>query len=281
MSKSLAKAGVFCYTARYMDWSRQHQVKIISVISGIVLIILGVIVYFNFIKRDPTCFDKQQNQDERGVDCGGICSLMCVADTKPLIPLWTRPLKITGDVYSVVSYIENQNMGNGVARVPYEIRIFDDKNVLVSEPIRGETFVGPNDGTAIFETAIRVGQRVPKTAFLTFLEQPKFYRIDDRFNDQNLVIENNVLSDIETVPKLSAVVRNRTLETFNSIPVVAIIYDINGNALGASQTFIETIGPEESVNVYFSWPEPFSGTPVRREIIPRINPFIQPTSDPL
>lgn len=261
-----------------MDWGTSRKIKIIGTIVSIIILIISLVVYFKFIKQDPTCFDGKQNQDERGIDCGGVCNLMCRADIKPLIPLWTRPLKITGDVYSVVSYIENQNMGNGVKSVPYELRLYDDKNILVSEPIKGETFIGPNDRTAIFETAIKVGNRIPKTAYLKFLQQPQFIKIEDRFNDQNLVAENDVLSDLETSPKLAGVVRNKTTETFTSIPVVAIVYDTDGNALAASQTIIDEIGPEESINVYFSWPEPFSGTPARREIIPRINPFIQPTA---
>lgn len=260
-----------------MDWSRSHQVKIIGAITTIVIIIAAVFVYFKFIKHEPTCFDNIKNQDERGVDCGGLCTLMCLADVKPLIPLWTRPISITGDVYSVVSYIENQNIGNGVEKVPYEIRIYDDKNILVSQPIKGETFIGPNDRTAIFETGIKVGNRIPKTAFLKFLETPTFTRIDGRWNDQNLIVEGDLFTDLETVPKLSVTVRNVTLESYISIPVVAIVYDVNGNVIGASQTFIDSIGPEESTTVYFSWPEPFVSTPAKREIIPRIDPFIQTT----
>ncbi len=258
-----------------MDWSTGHKTKIITSISAILLVIVSSFVYFKFIKHEPTCFDGKQNQDERGIDCGGICSIMCLADTKPLIPLWTRPIKITGDVYSVVSYIENQNMGNGIEKIPYEIRIFDDKNILVSEPIKGETFIGPNDRTAIFETAIKVGNRIPKTAFLKFTQTPTFIKIQDRWNDQNLVVEKDELTDLDTVPKLTATLRNKTLETFINIPVVAIIYDAEGNVLSASQTFVDSIGPEESIPVYFSWPEPFSAAPAKREIIPRVNPFIQ------
>lgn len=258
-----------------MDWSTKHQMKIIAVLVAIVVMIVAIFVYYKFIKHTPTCSDGIKNQDERGVDCGGLCSLMCLSDVKPLIPLWTRPIKITGDVYSVVSYIENQNTGNGVEKVPYEIRMYDDKNILVSQPIQGSTFIGPNDRTAIFETGIKVGNRIPKTAYLKFLETPKFTRIDSRWNDQNLVVEGDAFTDLDTVPKLSATVRNPTLETYQKIPVVAIIYNTDGNVIGSSQTFIDSIGPEESTTVYFSWPEPFSGTPARREIIPRVDPFIQ------
>lgn len=258
-----------------MDWSTRHKMKYIGTLIAIALVIIGIFVYQKFIKHTPTCQDKIQNQDEQGIDCGGICNLMCIADTKPLIPLWTRPVHIVGDVYSVVSYIENQNIGNGVKKIPYEIRMYDERNILVAQPIRGETFIGPNDRTAIFETSIKTGNRVPKTAFLKFLEAPQFIRTPSIFNEQNIVISNDVLTDIDTVPKLSAVVKNATLETFNTIPVVALIYDVNGNVIGASQTFIDELNPEESTNVYFTWPEPFIGVPAKREIIPRLDPFIQ------
>jgi hypothetical protein len=104
-----------------------------------------------------------------------------------------------------------------------------------------------------------------------------FYKIQERWNDQNLVVENDDLTDLDSVPKLTATVRNATLENYIKVPVVAIIYDADGNILAASQTIIDSLGPEESASVYFSWPEPFSAAPVKREIIPRINPFIQTT----
>jgi hypothetical protein len=91
------------------------------------------------------------------------------------------------------------------------------------------------------------------------------------------VVEGDEITDLDSVPKLTANVRNITLEKYVKIPVVAIIYDADGNVLAASQTIIDSLGPEETIPVYFSWPEPFTAAPARREIIPRINPFIQTT----
>jgi hypothetical protein len=102
-----------------------------------------------------------------------------------------------------------------------------------------------------------------------------FTRVPDKFNDQNLIIEQEELLDIDTMPKLSAVIRNTTFETFYNLPVVAIIYNDQGNVIAASQTVIDEILPEGTAPAYFTWPEPLSGIPARREIIPRINPFTQ------
>ena len=41
----------------------------------------------------PTCFDSKQNQDEKGVDCGGVCSQECLGVIKDLTVLWSKPLK--------------------------------------------------------------------------------------------------------------------------------------------------------------------------------------------
>lgn len=260
-----------------MDWATRRKTTIIGVFTIIVVVIISIFVYNNFLKNEATCFDKKQNQNERGIDCGGVCSLMCVADIKPILPLWVRPIKIVGDVYSVVAYIENQNQGSGVESVSYEIRLYDDKNLLATNPIVGTTFLEPNDRTAIFETGIKVNERIPKTAFITFSQPLVFTKVSEKYDRQNLIVENDLFEDLNTTPKLSANIRNTTFSTFYNIPVVVIIYDINGNAIATSQTIIDQIGSEETVPIYFTWPEPLSGVPVRREIIPRINPFIQPS----
>ncbi len=256
-----------------MDWTTKRKLTYIGVFVLIVSVILGIFVYKTFFTTPPTCFDNKENQDERGVDCGGACDLMCVADVRPLVPLWTRPFKIAGDVFSVVSYIENQNVGNGIKSIPYEIRVYDETNILIGEPIKGETFISPNDKTAIFETAIKVGDRIPKTAFLKFLEQPVFYKVDSLFNNQNIISTNDVLTDLDTVPKLSVNITNVSDRNFFKFPVVVVIYDTDGNALATSQTYVDSLLLEETKTLYFSWPEPFLGTPARKEIIPRINPF--------
>jgi hypothetical protein len=256
-----------------MDWTLHRKLKYIAVVAGIIIVILGYFIYKIFFTTPATCFDNKKNQNERGVDCGGVCELMCTADARPLIPLWTRPVNITSDIYSVVSYIENQNVGYGVQSVPYEIRMYDERNILIGDPITGTTFIGPNDRTAIFETAIKIESVQPKTAFLRFLETPIFYRTNPVYNNQNIIASRDIFSDLDTVPKLSVDITNVSDKNFQKFPVVVIVYDVQGNVLAVSQTMVDSLVLEETKTLYFSWPEPFSGEPARREIIPRINPF--------
>ena len=62
----------------------------LGIVGGVVAIIAGYFVYTVLFKVDPTCFDGKKNQDERGIDCGGVCALVCLADAKTVVPIWSR-----------------------------------------------------------------------------------------------------------------------------------------------------------------------------------------------
>lgn len=257
-----------------MDWSTRKKMGCFLIIGGIIVLIVGYVVYVNFLKVEPTCFDGKQNQDERGIDCGGVCALVCPMDTKTIVPLWSQVFEITPGVYSAVSYLENQNTTAGVEKINYELRTYDANNILTSEPITGSTFIGPNERTAIFESPISTGNRIPKTAFFTFTSTPIWKKTDPRFQIPQLVSQNIVLADESTSPKLSAEIVNNTLYDYESVPVIVLLYNKEGNVIHASQTFIESIQQQSRVPVFFTWPKPFKDEVARFEIISRINPFL-------
>lgn len=257
-----------------MDWAMRNKIKWYGSITLIVLILLGYFLYQNFLKTEPTCFDGKQNQDERRVDCGGVCERVCPMDVRTIVPLWSRVFEITPGVYSAVAYIENQNTTAGVDQISYELRTYDEKNILTNEPIQGVTFVSPNERTALFVSPIITGNRIPKETFFTFTANPEWKKTDPRFQVPQLRAESIVLSDETTSPKISAIITNTSLYDYRSVPVVVILYNQQGNAIHASQTFISSITQQSEVPVFFTWPHPFSESVARIEIIPRINPFL-------
>ena len=66
-----------------MNWSQKRKTKISTIVMSVIIFILGVFVYNTFIKHTPTCSDIIKNQNERGTDCGGVCTHMCSFDVKP------------------------------------------------------------------------------------------------------------------------------------------------------------------------------------------------------
>ncbi len=258
-----------------MDWSTRKRLGCISVVVVIIAILVGYFVYEHFIKHVPTCFDGIQNQNERGIDCGGICSLVCPMDARTVVTDWARVFHTAGSVYSMAAYVENQNPDAGVKQVNYEFRVYDDQNILAGDPVTGTTFIGPNDKTAIFESPVNTGNRVPKSVFFQFTETPLFYKTDPKYQLPQLSTTNVVLTDESTAPKVSADVVNSTLYNYKNIPVVAILYDADNNAINASQTYISEIPQQTTQKVYFTWPASFDEKVTRIEIIPRLDPFTQ------
>lgn len=243
--------------------------------AAIAAVAAGYFVYRNFIKTEPTCFDGVKNQDERGIDCGGVCALVCPMDAKTVVPLWSRVFPIAGDVYSVVAYVENQNVDAGVKSVDYEFRVYDDQNILVGDPVSGSTFIGPNDKTAIYASPVKSGNRTASSVFFRFTETPVFTATDKRYSVPQLSVRNTDLSDLAASPKLSADIVNDTLFDYRNVEVVAVLYDADGNAVNASDTFVDDLPQQSSKKVFFTWPAKFDRPVTRIEIIPRLNPFSQ------
>lgn len=258
-----------------MDWSTRRKFGCLSVVALVILAIVAYFVYVNFFKVTPTCFDGKQNQNETGIDCGGICAMVCPMDAKKIVTDWTRVFPIANGVYSAVAYVENQNVDSGTEQVNYEFRVYDANNILAADPIDGTTFVGPNDKTAIYESPIQTGNRIPASAFFTFTSAPVWTKTDPKYQIPQIIGSQTNLTNIDTAPKLSAVIRNTSLFDYKNIQVVAVLYDASGNAVNASSTFIPSLAQQAIQKVYFTWPQKFTEPIAKIEIIPRLDPFIQ------
>ncbi len=259
-----------------MNWSQKRKTKISTIVMSVIIFILGVFVYNTFIKHTPTCSDIIKNQNERGTDCGGVCARMCSFDVKPLLVTWQRPIHISGNVYSVVAYIENQNKTGGIQKLDYEIRVYDEKNILASDPVTGSTFISPNQKTAIIETPIVIGNRKPKTAFITFIQPMMWETVQNTWDETFITSSQETITDKDTLPKLSAVLsNNHPTHDFINIPVVALVYDVSGNLITASQTTVDILPHQGNTMVDFSWQQAFERPVGLVEIIPRVNPFLK------
>lgn len=276
LQKNISHGDVFlCYTSNIMDWSTKRKMGCFGVVGIVIFIITGIIAYQLFIKTTPTCFDGEQNQNEQGIDCGGICTKICSSDTRSIVSFWSQIFQITPGVYSTVAYLENQNSSAGIEVLDYEFRIYDQENLLATEPIRGRTFVAPNDKLVIFESPLKLGNRIPQQVFFSIIKNPTWMKVPAEFQVPQLTSGNLVWSDVETAPKLSAEITNTSLKEYVNIPVTVIVYDEKNIAIHASQTFIDHIAGRSTSHVFFTWPAPFEKQIVRTEIVPRLNPFIQ------
>lgn len=255
-----------------MSWASQRKVAYLGGVFTLFLFALAIPLYVHF-NRAPSCIDAKQNGDEQGVDCGGSCEKLCAAQTKDMVILWNRAFRVADGAYDVFAMVANPNLRAGLPSVIYRIKLYDENNILITEKV-GKTFVGPSEQFSIFEGGIRTGERVPKRVFFEFEPGIVWKKKEVPAKDElSISVRDKALSDLDTKPRLKASVVNGTAFPVRDIVVVAVVYDSADNALGVSETRIDEIPKNDAKQIFFTWQEPFSATPVRVDVLPRINVF--------
>ncbi len=255
-----------------LSWGARRQIMIVSGFIGIIVVIAALIIIPK-LQETPTCFDGKQNGTEQGVDCGGGCAKLCPFQTSDVVVRWARVFPVTSTVASAVAYIENPNIAAAARNVPYQFKIYDENREFITERT-GVAYIAPNGSSAIFEGGIQVGSRTPKYAEFVFTGEPAWVTLDPRVNSINIVPSNPVITNQESKPKITGTITNVSDRyAVKTISVVAITYDKDGNALGASQTYLPALNPQEQNSVIFTWPNPFANTVTRIELLPRFDVF--------
>lgn len=252
-----------------LSWSAQKKLVYISVTLFIFALIVGIPVYFKFIKKPPTCFDGILNQDEREVDCGGVCLKLCKNEAIDPAILFERYFNVISGIYNGVALIENRNVGLYALRVPYVMKLYDNQNVLLAERV-GETFLTGAKTFPIIEYAIDTKERKVSKITFSFLGEIDWKR--GAFKDPDVEVINKKLFDDKGLPRLSAVLRNNEIYRIGKTPVVALLYGEGGNLIASSHTLVDEIAGQGETPVVFTWNEAFKDTPTKIDIVPRLIP---------
>ena len=90
-----------------------------------------------------------------------------------------------------------------------------------------------------------------------------------------MAITDQDARDLDSLPLISAHLRNNSPKSLHNVAVAVIVYDKDNNARAASQTVVESVKALESADLLFSWPTPFAFSVGRIEIVPRLYPGLQ------
>ncbi len=249
----------------YSEWARRRRFIYISAISGVLLLIVGSLLYAATYEP-PSCVDKKKNQDELGVDCGGVCTLRCSFEVQRLNTLWTRPFEVSPGFWNSIAYVENPNLDSYADAIPYRFTYYDADNVVVGErdgtvDIRGEALV------PVFEGGVETGNRVIARAFFEWKEDPRWHRLSNKFD---VSIEQPRFMPSERIQKVRAYMRNEEVRELTDLRVTAVLYGLDNNAIAASQTLVPFLPPQERAELTFTWPRPLGAEVGRIELLTHI-----------
>ncbi len=257
-----------------MSWATKRKTLYISIVLGVIIIIIFAFLYPVIFKK-PTCSDGKQNGLETGVDCGGNCSLVCSEEAKAPVVLWSRAFLVVDGNYNLVALVENKNRNSAIQNISYEFRVYDSSNKLIGRR-EGSTFLPPNEQFPIFEPRFKASIGEIKSVSFEFTSPYVWNKKEPKIQSLPISVDKIVLEEEDTSPLLKARVVNDSNYDLPEFPVVAIVYDIDGNAINVSKTVKSGLKSKNSLDLFFTWPLPFNTEAVRFDVLPLFNPFKLP-----
>ena len=255
-----------------MTWALKRQIFYVIVLL-LFISVFGFLIIYPRLNKAPTCFDLKQNGDETGVDSGGSCLNADPTKVNEVSILWSRAFKVIPGRYNAVAYIVNHNKNTAAQKVNYRFRFADKNNIYIGKR-EGSTFIPPGGNFVVFEPGIDIGNSIPVYSTFEFTGKPSWLQVpENKISQLKILVSDIELKDVDTSPKLSAVVKNNSLFTIPNVGVIAILYDGSGNAISTSRTYLNKLSPLQSSDINFTWPEALPGVVVEQEIIPMYDIF--------
>lgn len=222
----------------------------------------GIGLYFLF-RADPTCLDGKENQNETGIDCGGVCAQACLVEShgEPLQIREVSALPTVGGSYDVVATVTNPNSAVGAKEFRYTVRLVDgaDQAVATAE---GRSWVLPRETKTLIAFNLAPTQ-VPARAILEITDV-SWANLADYDTEPKIGIYQPAYTPSGEPGELGGVatglIVNESEYDFRLVTVKVVLRDSAGRPLAANQTDRRTFLVGDQHGFRLPWPTPFGGT---------------------
>lgn len=237
-----------------MDYKLKRQLVFGTVFIALVAL-LSAAGYQTF-QTEASCTDGIQNQNEEGVDCGGMCLACRVTRLRKPDVLLYRAFP-SGSAYDVLAQMRNPNSEHGTRQLSYTFRFFDAAQNQIAEK-SGSTYLLAGQTRYVIES----GVSVPATpAYITFMvNDPIRWEKQERLTSQvTLPVFSEKYERIappETgFARVSGVAENKTEFSLANLDVHVVLVDKTRMPIAAGKTRIDMIrfGESRSFVVLFPY----------------------------
>jgi hypothetical protein len=208
-------------------------------------LVIGVGVYFVFIRAEAGCANGRRDRGEQGVDCGGACPQAC-------LPGDFRALEVAEQVrlffpaegkVSILARVQNPNLTVAARSFDHIFTLFDTKGAAAGTA-RGASFI--YGGEIKYLTAfadVPAGVRVRRAELS--LANP-LWVLASEFPKPLLALQDLDAEAVgEASLRVAARVVNRDTAVFPTITAMAIFYNSLNIPVGVSETIIDNLAPGE------------------------------------
>jgi hypothetical protein len=242
-----------------MDKNQRKRLIIISIYSLIFLLIVYKI--YSWVKPADNCFDSVQNQNEQGIDCGGVCVQKCEIVAEHDLVVQEAGFVESGvadsyDLYAVVAN-PNQTIGSESFDYKFTVRNSDGGAVAIKS---GTGFILPGETKYVVESNIAT-QGMPEKVELS-ISNPLWDEANDAYEKPQLKVVNKQYSEITNgigFAEATGLLKNESSMDFTTVSIRIILKDEQGKIIALNSTEMNTVVSGENRDFRVFWPNRFSG----------------------
>ena len=206
------------------------------IIGSVYIVLLSGMGYGFYYWRQskPTCFDKIQNQNEEGVDCGLVCGNSCRKISA--IEIYSASLfKVDEGDYDILAEVHNPNSDLGSSKVDYDVIFMDTGGAEVDR--RSLTFyILPGQTKHIILNSIKIKAEAFKVKLV--IKNVAWEKLS-LFDPQliSFPIRDKQFKDTD----FGAIIRNESDFDFDTVDIGIILYDKDNKVIGVNRSNVNTL----------------------------------------
>lgn len=247
--------------------TRETKRLIVGIIYLLIATTLGGFVYW-INKPAPTCFDAKQNQNEEGVDCGGVCALACVVKLTGE-DIQVKEVSFVPDsagVYDAFAVIYNPNGSVGGKSFTYVLTLRDASGKELSHE-RGTSWILPRETKTLLAFKLPAGTPPSAAAIdITDVDWQNFTGYQEKPNLNVYQKRYTAISSGVGFGEATGTLVNESPFDFRTINIKVVLRDASGRVLAVNQNEMRTVAVNEQRDFRLVWPTAFPGTVAKVDV---------------
>lgn len=246
--------------------SRVQKQILIGFIYIMVFAAGGVGIFFGMGRDegDVSCFDGTQNQNEEGIDCGGICPSCQGIDGQPISDLVVRQtyiVPVKEETYDAFAIVENPNSLYGGEEVAYRFTFIDGQGHIL-HTAHGKTYIYPKEERFIIAQAIPLPSTPTQAIF--DVEAVAWREVTETFSLDWITVNDKAFQihpqdDPNAFAKLSGIVVNGSPYNVRSIELEMVLFDDKTKPVAVHRTDVQTMLRDDRRFFEVVWPAELPG----------------------
>ncbi len=252
---------------------QKKQAVIIAIFLAIFL--LFIFMLYSWLRPVQTCSDGKQNQNEEGVDCGGVCAKKCEVKVITEVTVLESGFVPSGVVnsYDVYARIANPNNVFGSSGFQYEFTLKDSAGQIIATK-KGTNYMLPGETKYVVENNLVTDKSPASVEFVA--TNPTWVEFKDQYEKPQLKVVNKQYNQISSGVGFSEVLgllKNESPFDFNLITLKIILKDSNNKVVALNSTEMRTVKSGENRDFRALWLSRFSGEVMNVEVQAEANVF--------